>query len=130
MTTADPTLAILRLVDAVARGPKRDGAFALWLTARVALDLTLPDRPTERAHRRRLQALDKRLSSLTLPPPLRRATHGALHQLRDGSGQTAAQVLAQLVAPARDTLGPEAASALQDAARTAQRRVAATLRGN
>jgi hypothetical protein len=119
----DPTVALLRAVSVTARGPRREGAFALWLTTRVALDLARDDPPGERAHRRRVTALERRLSSLTLPAPIRRALQGALLQLREGAPDTAATVLAQLVAPARESLGPEPAQLLAQAARMARRRV-------
>ena len=83
-------------------GPRREGIFALWLTVRVAQDLLRDPPPAERAHRRRLQALEHRLSSLTLPPPLRRALAAAMSQLKEARPETAAQVLSQLVAPARE----------------------------
>ena len=98
---------LLELLPRAARGPRRDGAFALWLTLRVAEDLLLQPPLAERASRRRLQALENRLSSLTLPPPLRRA-------------------LAAVQRAARDTVSPEAADAVQRAAR-ASRATAASL---
>jgi len=71
MSGWDPdATSLLGLLPQTGRGPRREGIFALWLTVRVAQDL-LRDPPPERAHRRRLQALEHRLSSLTLPPPLR-----------------------------------------------------------
>ena len=76
--------------------------------------------PAERAHRRRVQALEHRLSSLTMPPPLRRALSAATSQLRDARPETAAQVLSQLVAPARDSGGTEAGEALALAAKQAR----------
>ena len=78
------------------------------------------DPPIERAHRRRLQALEHRLSSLTMPPPLRRALAAAINQLRDARAETAVQVLSQLVAPAREAGGAEAGEALAHAARSAR----------
>jgi hypothetical protein len=116
-------LALLGLLPRTARGPKREGIFALWLTVRVAQELEHRPEPTpavERAHRRRIAALEQRLSSLTLPPPLRRALAGALTQLRDPRPDTAASVLSQLVAPARDGAGAEAGDALALAARHAR----------
>ncbi|CAN5903971.1 hypothetical protein BH24GEM1_BH24GEM1_06370 [soil metagenome] len=110
---------LLTLLPQTGRGPKREGIFALWLTLRVAQDL-VRDPPAERAHRRRLQALEHRLSSLTLPPPLRRALAAAISQLRDVRSETAAQVLSQLVAPAREAGGPEAGEAVAHAARAAR----------
>ena len=53
---------------------------------RVAQDLLLDPRPAERAQRRRVQALEQRLSSLTMPPPLRRALAAAMSQLREPAG--------------------------------------------
>jgi hypothetical protein len=112
--------ALLLLLPQTGRGPRREGIFALWLTVRVAQDLLRDSPPAERAHRRRLQALEQRLSSLTMPPPLRRALAAALSQLREPRPETAAQVLSQLVAPARETGGTEAGDALAQAARAAR----------
>jgi hypothetical protein len=108
------------LLPQTGRGPKRGGIFALWLTVRVAQDLLEDPPPGERAHRRRVQALEQRLTSLTMPQPLRRALVAALNQLRDLRPETAAQVLSQLVAPARETSGAEAGEALALAARRAR----------
>ena len=112
--------ALLSMLPQTGRGPKRGGIFALWLTLRVAQDLLLDPPPLERAHRRRVQALEQRLSSLTMPPPLRRALATAVSQLREGRPETAAQVLSQLVAPARETGGAEAGEALALAAKQAR----------
>jgi hypothetical protein len=119
---------LLSLLPAAARGPRREGIFALWLTMRVAQDLLLESPPSERAHRRRVQALEHRLSSLTIPPPLRRALVAAISQLHDVRPETAAQVLSQLVAPARDSGGPEAGEALAQAARAARAAIRADRR--
>jgi hypothetical protein len=117
MSGWDPAAsALLQLLPQTGRGPRREGIFALWLTVRVAQDL-VRDPPAERAHRRRLQALEHRLSSLTLPPPLRRALTAAINQLRDARPETAVQVLSQLVAPARESGGTEAGDAVAHAAR-------------
>jgi hypothetical protein len=113
--------ALLSLLPQTGRGPKRGGIFALWLTLRVAQDLLLDPPPLERAHRRRVQALELRLSSLTMPPPLRRALATAVSQLREARPETAAQVLSQLVAPAREAGGAEAGEALALAAKQARR---------
>jgi hypothetical protein len=116
----DPaTCALLALLPTTVRGPRREGIFALWLTLRVAQD-QVREAPVERAHRRRLQALEHRLSSLTMPPPLRRALAAAISQLRDARSETAVQVLSQLVAPAREAGGTEAGDALAHAARAAR----------
>jgi hypothetical protein len=121
MSGWDPAAsALLSLLPEVGRGPKRGGIFALWLTVRVVQDLLLDPPPAERAQRRRVQALEQRLSSLTMPPPLRRALVSAINQLRDARADTAAQVLSQLVAPARETGGPEAGEAVALAAKQAR----------
>lgn len=115
--------ALLTLLPQTGRGPKRGGIFALWLTLRVAQDLLIDPPPSERAHRRRLQALERRLTSLTMPPPLRRALSAAVSQLREVRPETAAQVLSQLIAPARETSGAEAGEAVAMAARRAREAV-------
>lgn len=112
--------ALLELLVRTARGPKREGIFALWLTVRVAQDLLLDAPPSERAHRRRVDALERRLSSLTIPIGLRRALAAAIAQLRDGTPEVAAQVLSQLVAPAREAGGPEIGAATAEAAQAAR----------
>ncbi len=119
---------LLELLPRAARGPRRDGAFALWLTLRVAEDLLLQPPLAERASRRRLQALEHRLSSLTLPPPLRRALGAALGGLRGEGAAGVPLVLASLVAPARDTVSTEAADAVQRAARASRTAVASLSR--
>jgi hypothetical protein len=117
----DPaTSALLDLLPQTGRGPKRGGIFALWLTLRVAQDLLLDGPTHERMHRRRVQALERRLSSLTMPPPLRRALASAVAQLRDVRREAVPQVLSQLVAPARETGGPEAGEAVARAAKEAR----------
>jgi hypothetical protein len=121
MTDWDPAAStLLSLLPKTGRGPKRGGIFALWLTLRVAQGLLLDPPPLERVHRRRVQALEQRLSSLTMPPPLRRALVSALSQLREARPETAAQILSQLVAPARETGGPEVGEAIALAARQAR----------
>jgi hypothetical protein len=115
--------ALLTLLPQTGRGPKRGGIFALWLTLRVAQDLFLDPPPLERAHRRRVQALEQRLSSLTMPPPLRRALVAAVSQLRDVRPESAVQVLSRLVAPARESGGAEAGEAVALAARLGRQRV-------
>lgn len=120
MSGWDPAAgALLALLPQTGRGPRRGGIFALWLTLRVAQDL-VREPPAERAHRRRLQALEHRLSSLTMPPPLRRALAAAIGQLRDARSETGVLVLSQLVAPARDAGGEEAGDAVAQAARAAR----------
>ena len=108
------------LIAEAARGPKRDGLFALWLVVRAA-EAVLPPAPVSaKNHRRRLQALETRLGSLALPAPLKRALAAARHHLDAATPGAAAVVLSQLVAPARDVLGSEAADAVSVAARAAR----------
>lgn len=126
MTGWDPASAeLVRLLARTARGPRREGIYALWLTVRVAQDLLASPAIAERAHRRRVQALEHRLATLTLPPQLRRALAAALFHLRNPRPETAPDVLAQLAAPARDGAGPEAGDVLSIAARAARERLKA-----
>ena len=111
---------LVGLLPRTGRGPKREGIYALWLLLRVAQDLLLEPPLAERAVRRRLLSLETRFSSLTVPPPLRRALTAALAQLREGGGRSVPVVLSNLVAPARETAGSEAAEAIHRAARSAR----------
>lgn len=112
-----------RLIDALAaeaRGPRRNGAYALWLVLRVAAGALPPDRLPRDLHAERLAELGRRLSSLSLPVPLRRALTGALAELEEASPAASAAALRLLVAPARETLGPPVADAVAVAAREAR----------
>ena len=118
-----PDAVLVKLMGEMPRGPRREGLFALWLILRVAQDaLLLPALP-ERSMRRRVTSLDQRLSSLSLPAPLRRALATALTELKEPGRPQAALVLQQLVAPAREVLGVEAGEAIGKAARAAAQRV-------
>jgi len=102
-----------------ARGPERDGVFALWLVVRAALaaapPATAPPRQAER-----LKALAGRLKSLSTPAPLRRSLAAAIGDLGAARAVAPAVVLAQLAAPAAECLGRRPAEAVQAAARAAR----------
>ena len=108
-----------RLLEGMAntvRGPRRDSHYALWLFVRQC-DGQLPPRAVSaEANRGRLDGLERRLSSLTLPAPLRRGITGALRELRAEDDPDIALALHQLVAPIQDSLGQEAADAVAAAA--------------
>jgi len=120
MTSPDSADPLLELLAASARGPRREGLFAVWLTARVALDQGMDPPLPERAQRRRIEALERRLARLSLSPPLKRALAGTLALLRDSGARPAAMALQQLTAPVRETLGAEAAEAIAKAVRVAR----------
>jgi len=111
---------LVALVAAAPRGPRRDGLYALWLTLRAAEGLLPPAPVSPKNHRRRLQALETRLASLALPAPLKRALAAARTHLDPATAGAAAIILTELVAPARDVLGSEAAEAVAAAARAAR----------
>ena len=111
---------LIALLAAASRGAKRDGLFALWLVLRAAEGLLPPHPLSGKNHRRRLEALQARLAGLALPAPLKRALVAAQHHLEPATPAAAALVLSQLVAPARDVLGSEAAEAVATAARSAR----------
>lgn len=121
MTGGDAAaLELMGLLPRTGRGPRREGLYALWLTLRVAQDMLLDPPLPERAMRRRLAALEHRLTSLTLPPQMRRALHAALVHLRDDGVPAVALVLTALIAPVRESIGVEAADAVQRAGRAAK----------
>lgn len=123
MSGWDPAcLELVRLLADTARGPRREGLFALWLTVRVTQDLQRVPPPIERAHKRRVAALEHRLSTLTLAPQLRRALSAALIQLKNPKPDTAADVLSLLAAPVRDGVGADAADVITAAGRVARAR--------
>ena len=111
---------LVALVAEARRGPRRDGLYALWLVVRAAEGCLPPPPVSRRNHKRRLQALESRIGGLALPGPLRRAFTAARQHLEPGTAAAAALVLSELIAPAREVLGPEAADAVTTAARAAK----------
>ncbi len=111
---------LLELLEREARGPGRNALYALWLFTRVADGALAPDQLSPRAHGRRVEHLERRLSSLSVPAPIRKGLAAGLRQLREGTPPAAAIGLQQMVAPTRETLGNAAADALGAAVRTAR----------
>lgn len=113
MTWSQTTTALLEATHRAARGPKREGWFALWLLARVVED-AVPDAASgldplaERLTLKRLASLETRCASLTLPAPIRRALPGTFALLRESGTTGLALALSQLVAPVTEGLGPQA----------------------
>jgi hypothetical protein len=111
--------AFARALADSARGPQRDGVFALWLVVRAALASAPPATPPAR-QADRLRAVAVRIRSLNAPAPLRRSLAAALTDLGAPRSVAAGLVLAQLAAPAAECLGRPAADAVQAAARAAR----------
>ena len=107
-----------------ARGPKRNGLFALWLITRVAEGVLPPDPVSLRSHRRRVDRLQRRLTSVSVPAPLRRAFPATLRHLTEGTPRAVALGLRQLVAPTRESIGPGIAELLAAAADRAHQQTA------
>ncbi len=108
---------ILAAQEQAPRGPVREGIFALWLVARVAWDAGAAPDGVDRAGRRRVALLRRRLTSLTVPLPLGRGIAAALGHLEEAAPASARIALSQLVAPVLETLGPELAEAIAVLAR-------------
>lgn len=111
---------LLELMAASARGPRRNGLFALWLVVRQSQGVLPPDALSARAATHRLHLLERRLSSLSLPAPLRRALSACLRQLEQPQPDRVAVALQQLAAPAAETVGPAAGAAVAIAVRAAR----------
>jgi hypothetical protein len=112
-----------RLIDTLqvtARGPRRNGLFALWLFVHTCDDALPPNELSSRAQKRRLDALERRLSSLSLPPSFRRALTASVRTVAVGPGEPVVAALSHLVDPAREALGKEAADAVALAIRSAK----------
>ena len=120
---------LIRDLQVAARGPKRNGLFAVWLFVRVCDGMLPPEPLSEKAHRRRLDGLKRRLSSLSLPPSLKRALTGSWRELEAGTADAAALGLRQMVAPVREVLGSNLADSLLCAARAAEESTAGTSAG-
>lgn len=111
---------LIKNLETAARGPKRNGLFAVWLLVRFCDGMLPPLNLSPKANRRRLEGLKRRLSSLNIQPPLRRALTGCLRELEVGTPHAACLTLRQLEAPVRDVLGAETAEAVSWATRRAK----------
>lgn len=112
-----------RLLDAMrecARGPRQNGLFALWLFVRHCESALPPHTLSESALEGRLGGLERRISSLSLPAPLRRALPASIRELRGDRGDRVGVALQQLVAPVREASGAPIAEAFGQAARAAR----------
>lgn len=109
---------LVDLMGQAPRGPRREGLFALWMTVRILEELDLSEPHLERATRRRVALLERRLSSLALPVPLIRSLGRVIEALKVEPAPNARLLLSQLVGSTREALGPEAGDALQKAIRT------------
>jgi hypothetical protein len=112
-----------RLVETLAetaRGPRQNAVFALWLVVRQCDGLLPPDPLPARVARARFALLEKRLTSLSLPAPLRRALPAALREIATCAPERGRDALQLLVAPAREAAGASAADAIQLAVRAAR----------
>jgi hypothetical protein len=114
---ASPAVRLTELLAHAARGPKREGLFAVWLVLRAAEDGALDPPLPPKLRVRQLEALRNRLATLTLPAPVRRGVTSALALLDDATPGASATALNQLTAPTREALGAEAADAVAAAAR-------------
>jgi hypothetical protein len=114
------TTRLVELLGRTARGPRREGVYALWLVVRAAEERCqeMPMAPKLRGKHR--EALRHRLSTLALPAPIRRAVVSALALLDEDTDDAPATALNQLAAPAREALGAEVGEALAGAARAAR----------
>lgn len=113
-----------RLLEAMAtmsRGPRQNGLFALWLFVRQCAGILPPYALSERAFSKQLRRFERRLSSLSLPAPLRRTLPGSIAELASREAQRVPIALQQLAAPARESLGKTAGDIMSHAARRARR---------
>ena len=120
---SDWTPATVRLVELLghtARGPRREGVYAVWLVVRAAETRQLEPPLPAKVRGRQLEGVKQRLATLTLPAPVRRAVATSLSLLAEDAPDAAASALHQLTAPAREALGPEVAEAVAAAARAAR----------
>ncbi|MDH3455198.1 MAG: hypothetical protein OER90_00025 [Gemmatimonadota bacterium] len=104
-----------------ARGPKRNGLFALWLLIRQCEGALPPAPLSDTAQARRLDGLERRLASLSLPAPLRRAFPGSVRELKTTHPNRVVVALRQMAAPTREALGATAGDIVLFASRASQR---------
>ncbi len=110
--------ALIELMAAAPRGPRRDGLFALWLVVHVAEDLQSAAGTLERSYRRRVGLLEQRISSLALPPALKRGLARTIEGLKTAPAGPAGPLLSGLVGAVKEGVGSDAADLVQKAAKS------------
>lgn len=120
MTASPATTRLTELMATAARGPRREGVYAVWLVVRAAEDRLATPPIAEKLLAKQLEALKHRIATLTPPAPIRRGVASALTLLAEAGPDSPAAALALLAAPARDALGAEVADAVSAAARAAR----------
>jgi hypothetical protein len=111
---------VLEAMEAADRGPRQNALFALWLFLRQCDGAMSETRLSDRASAARLDALERRLSSLSLPAPLRRTLPACLREIRGSDPRHVPIAVQQLAAPVRETLGAQLGDAVAQAARRAR----------
>ena len=111
---------LVELLGGTARGPKREGVYAIWLVVRAAESRLVDPALPAKLKQKQLDGVRHRLTTLTLPAPVRRAVVTSLSLLEEDGPDAPASALHQLTAPAREALGPEVAEAVGHAARAAR----------
>ena len=111
---------LVAALEDVARGPRQNAVFAVWIVVRLCDGLLPPAPLSPSVRRRRLAGAERRLASLTLPAPVRRGLAAAMRELASGQPGAGALALQQLIAPVREAIGSDIAEVLADAAREAR----------
>jgi hypothetical protein len=96
---------------------------------RICDGILAHDQVSNRARKRRLEALERRLSSLSLQPLLRRTLLGTLRELSPATTESVVTSLQHLATAARDSLGAGPGEAIASALRAAQGTVEASRQG-
>jgi hypothetical protein len=120
MTASPAATRLAELMARTARGPRREGVYAVWLVVRAAEDRLREPPIPPKLLARQLETLTHRVATLTPPAPIRRGIASALALLAEGGADAPAAALHQLTAPAREALGPDVAEALGSATRAAR----------
>ncbi|UCG87228.1 MAG: hypothetical protein JSW71_01390 [Gemmatimonadota bacterium] len=112
---------LIDCLQVTARGPRQSGIFALWLLLRTCDDALPPMTLSGRATKRRIDAMVKRWSSLSMQPAIKRALARSAAELALGTDSGIVAALQNLEGPTREYLGQDAANAVTLAVRSAKR---------
>ena len=116
-------LSLARSLSLSARGPRRNALYALWLFVRACSGCSSEGQLSQRTHRRRLTALEKRLTSVSIPPQLRRTLAEGMERLQEANPGNCHEVLQELAIPVGEALGKDCAELISEGARKLARDV-------
>ena len=101
---------LIRRLAESERGPGRNALFALWLTVKACEDFLPPDPVPLRTRRKHMEALSRRITSLSMPADFKRCLTGTIRAMAEADWTQLPRLIHTLAGSAREGIGKETGS--------------------